>query len=204
MALSLTLIVMVGLLLALAAPKSKPAYWLFRCAYASPVPRKSVLESYHSELLSHAGGYTPEMVDQFLCSRLEATASPREIEAIANFYALQASGREGDRIIAVSDGAKQKIIGSIMRNVDGYDVPQVNQALLLVEELRRGSIIWKGGFAPTNENDHKATNWTQWWLSKGARQVKALYSQWWQAPTPWRVKRMQNPLAGSGIEAIGP
>ena len=198
-----TLVAIAGLLFfAAVSPETKLGYLLFRCVYASPVSKKSLLETYRSNLWTCEGGRIPELTDQFLCSRLESASPQAEIDAIANFYALQASGCEGKRVLSLSDGAKQKVIGSIMQNLDGYGVWQVGQALLLVEELRRGQEIWKGSFASINAQE--SANWTVWWQKRGLNKVKALYRKWWKAQTPWVMKKIHNPLAGSGIETIGP
>ena len=184
------------------SPKSKAAYFLLRVAYASPVSKKALLQTFRSRLWEHGGGYTPPEADNFFCSRLEASASQEEIDAIASFYASQAQGRETARMMKLSDVAREKVVASIMRDLDNYDVWTRGRALLLVEELRSGKIIWKGSFAPTDEA--QALNWTNWWQKRGAAQVTALYRKWWDSDSSWKTKQAINPLAGSGIEAIGP
>ena len=183
------------------SPQSEIAYLLLRVAYAAPVSKKALLQTFRSRLWEHGGGYTPSRTDEFLCSRLEASASQEEIDAIAKFYALQSSGRETERMLKLSDAAKEKVVGAIMRDLDSYDMWSLNRALLLVEELRSGKLIWKGGFGPTEEA--QALNWTVWWQKRGAAQVKALYRKWWNADSSWKTKQAVNPLANSGIEASG-
>jgi hypothetical protein len=89
MGLVAALAALAGLLFfAAVSPETKLGYWLFRCVYASPVSKKSLLESYRSNLWTFEGGYIPALTNQFLCSRLETTSSQTEINAVANFYAL--------------------------------------------------------------------------------------------------------------------
>lgn len=183
------------------SPQSKAAYFLLRVAYASPIDKKALLQTFRSRLWEHGGGYMPPGADNFFYSRLETNASPQEIDAIAGFYVSQAEGRETERLLALSDDARQKVVASIMRNLDSYDVWQRGRALLLVEELRSGKTIWKGGFAPTDEA--QALNWTNWWQKRGAAQVQTLYKKWWDSDSSWKTKQAQNPLADSGIEASG-
>ena len=187
---------------ALVSPQSRPNYWLFRCAYSAPIARHIVLERYRSNLWNFGAGYTPNAVDQFLCARLETNAPQSEIDAIAYFYARQASGREGQRIISISDAAKQKVIAAVLRNLDDYNLWQVGPALLLVEELRCGKEIWKGGFGPNNAKE--SANWSVWWQKRGASEVKNRYRSWWKSTDSWAQKKGRNPLAGSDIEANGP
>jgi len=190
-------------LLAFAAvsPETKLGYSLFRCVYATPISKQYLLDSYRADLWLCEGGYIPTDTDKFLCSRLEESSSDEEITAITNFYRLQANGRETMHLISISDEAKQKIIGSIMQNLDSYDEWHAGQALFLVEELRSGKFIGKGSFAPTNPKE--ANNWNGWWEKRGLSKIKSLYRKWWNAQTPWSVKKSQNPLAGSGIEIHG-
>jgi hypothetical protein len=89
-----------------------------------------------------------------------------------------------------------------MQKLDSYSFWQVGQALLLVEELRREEEIWKGSFGPLNAQE--SANWSVWWQKRGMNKVKALYRKWWQSQASWSVKQKKNPLAGSGIEAVGP
>jgi len=190
------------LLFAWASPETTFGYWMFRCVYASPISKKPFLEAYRANLVQVEGGYIPEKTDQFLCSRLEATSSQTEVYAIANFYVLQASGRETKGIISLPESAKPKVTGSIMQHLDNYDEWQAGRALLLVEEIRRGEEIWKGSFAPVN--NHESANWVGWWQKRGLNKVKSLYRKWWQSQVPWASKKKQNPLANSGIVASGP
>lgn len=202
-ALVMTFVATIGtLLFAAVSPETRLGYWLFRCVYTSPIAKKPLLESYRSKLWAFEGGYIPELTDYFLCSRLESASLQTEIDAIVNFYVLQASGREGKRITSLSDGAKQKVLGSIMQNLDGYDVEEAGRALLLVEEIRRSEVIWKGSFGSTNAQE--SINWSSWWRKRGLGKVKNSYRKWWQSQAAWPVKKTQNPLAGSGIEASGP
>ena len=199
----ITSLLFIGVVLfAVVSPKSKPNYWLFRCAYATPLAKHIVLEQYRSNLWKFGAGYTPDAIDEFLCGRLEANAPQSEINAIAYFYARQASGREGRRILSISGAAKQKVIAAIVQDLDNYDLQQVGPALLLVEELRRGKEIWKGGFGPNNAKE--SANWSVWWGKRGANEVKNRYRKWWKSANSWAQKKSQNPLAGSNIEAEGP
>lgn len=198
----ITLVFFIGLLgVAAAWPETKLGYCLFRCVYATPISKQYLLDSYRADLWLCEGGYIPTDTDQFLCSRLEESSSNKEIKAISNFYRLQANGRETENLISISDEGKQKIIGSIMQNFDNYDEWHAGQALFLIEELRSGKFIGKGCFSSTDPKE--SNNWNGWWKKRGLSKIKSLYRQWWYAQTSWKVKKSQNPLAGSGIEIQG-
>lgn len=46
-------------------------------------------------------------------------------------------------------------------------------------------------------------DWDTWWKDKGLHELKVRYRKWWDAQTPYRLKRKTDPLKGSGIEARG-
>lgn len=70
-------------------PQTSVGHAWFTTTYKMSPSRGFFLRHYSNNLAKYNGGYLPEQMDEFLCSRLEQTASESEFVAIAEFYADQ-------------------------------------------------------------------------------------------------------------------
>lgn len=159
-----------------------------------------MLRQYSNFLDNHNGGYMGETIDTFLCSRLESNTSDSEMAAILEFYSLRAGGREGYQISQISDSSKQRAIPLLLQRGDSYNERQALGALLIVENMRRGETLDKGGFGPAiNEWERTDFNFDKWWSKRGLPETKLKYKQWWNTNLEWNQKRLIDPLSNSNV-----
>jgi hypothetical protein len=194
-------LILFGLIYAAAEPNGFLRYAFFRTAYSVSVTRAWMLQQYSNFLNNHNGGYMGEPIDTFLCSRLESNTSDSERAAVLEFYSLRAGGREGDRISKISDSSKQRAIPLLLQKVDSYNARQALGALLVIEDMRRGETIYKGGFVlASNEWEKASFNFDRWWAESGLPETKAKYNRWWNMKLDWNQKKLIDPLSDSNVK----
>lgn len=170
---------------------------LFKFAYNSTAAKKSLLEFYSPYRRDVNGRSLPGEVDEFLCQKIETTEDQEEFSAIVHLYAMQAGGREGNRIFKVSDPVRQKIAAEIIKQMD--ENPNLWGQLILLEEIRLGKSLGKGNIGnrappyPSSKEDWD--KWKEEFLPIG----KQKYQEWWQSNSSWEEKKKINPLEGSAI-----
>jgi hypothetical protein len=198
---ALTLLILSAVTYAAAERESFLRYALFRTAYSIPLTDAWILRQYSNFLDKYNGGYMGERINTFLCSRLESNPSDSEMAAIIEFYGLRAGGREGYRISEISDVAKQRAISLTLQRVDSYDERLVRGSLLIVENMRRGETIFKGGFGPADYRWRQSNfNFKSWWAENGMAEAKGKYKEWWNGNLTWSQKRLIDPLKNSSVE----
>jgi hypothetical protein len=174
---------------------------LFKFTYNILPAKKLFLETYSPRNRDVDGGYIPPEVDEFLCQRVETTNETEEIAAIANFYALQAGGREGTCIFKVSDAKREKIAAEIIRRMD--DDPDLWGQMILLEQIRLGESLGKASISskPSSEltrNIETRQDWEKWNAEHlpGGREK---FRQWWNLNLSWEEKKKIDPLADAEI-----
>jgi hypothetical protein len=178
---------MLGLIVALGIvePRSKIGYAIFRSAYSLPSARSDVLRFYGWSLKEYEGGYVPSSFDDYLTSRLVDCEGTEEESTIIDFQIRQGSARWGDAAFHADQSVQYQIISNIMRRLDSMDYRDAESAMLMVEGLRRGSSIGKGGF-------HGMSPAT-------LDRAKSKFRIWWGDGQEWPHNRSIDPLVGSGI-----
>lgn len=133
-----------------------PVPSVFRSSYALASSKTDYLQDYRAKIWKHGGGYIPLPIQQFLCSRLENSKDAEEIQAIAEFCAKQARGREYGPLDKLSIAARTRLISALFQNLPKQAFQDRVSALYLIEELRRGKMIGKGYLFVTNEKRFSA------------------------------------------------
>lgn len=180
-------------------PDSSASIAAFRLGY-SVFPFKRSYLSFYSPLERDVNaGYIPQEIDAFLIQRLETTEDNNEFDAIVNFYCLQAGGREGDMIFRALDSTREKIAGSIIRQLD-QDSTLLKQIVLL-EEIRTGKSLGKGRALPRSTETKRFRSTEEWlsWSKQITPEVRANTLTWWNSDTTWEEKIATDPLEGTSI-----
>jgi len=197
----LTAIVLLSLFTVLAAlytvfePQSAPGYALFRVRYGLALDKGAMLSGYDRDLWRFNGGYIPARTDGFLGSRLGKTSSEAEFSGIVDFYATKAGGRETDILSALPTEVQARVAAYLMTRLESDEPEQARRTLRLLEGLRRGRMLFKGGIGPAD-----LSGGNTWWEDQGHSIVRQRFRQWWQKSGTWEEKRRHDPLAGSGIQ----
>ena len=166
--------------------------------------KNTALQGYDANLIKYNGGYIPEQVDKFLCSRLQSSTSDEELNAIADFYIFKAGGREGRYIFSLPTQNKQRVTGNILSRLEDYKPQQAASALILVEVMRRGESLGKAIFRSTHGNTAAYPQYESWLQRRALPEAKAQYLKWWHASPTWQQKERHNPLANSNLEISAP
>ena len=176
---------------------SSAGHVVFHVGYSLPVSRPLFLRYYHYSLRKFDGGYLPSSIDEFLCTRLRNCEGTSEWQAIIDFQIRQGSGRWGDGLSRTHDEMKRKIIGDIIHRLDTFSPDQAVNALVLVESLRRGNALHKGGFATRDLWTGEGTTFI---LRMDRLAVaKDAFRRWWADGSAWPYNKIQDPLSGTGI-----
>jgi hypothetical protein len=188
--------------IALAEPQTGIGYALFKTSYSLSPDKTSVLKGYAANLIKYNGGYIPELVDAFLCSKLQHPASTDEFNAVVDFYVFKAGGREGRRIFSLPAPTRERITGNILSRLDNYEPEQAARALVLVEVIRRGEYLGKATLRSTR-SDTPAYPQYEIWQQRALTEAKARFRKWWRTYATWQQKEKYNPLEDSGLEISG-
>lgn len=172
----------------------------FKVGYALSPSADNYLQSYANLYLeNHNAGTLNSDIDEFLTTRLENETSLNEINAISKFYASRAGGREGVRIMRVSDDAKFKVVSALMNDLESFNSKENRKALLLIEEVRSGKDLGKGYFGLSK--DYLYNPPLNWWETVGENETKTRFVNWWNLPLDWNTKKQINPLIDSFVAA---
>lgn len=91
-----------------------------------------------------------------------------------------------------------KIIDSIIKRLDQMSLEEALDAMLLVESVRRGSGIYKGGFegmyARTDPEEEYVIDKVHFELAVTS------FKRWWQTPGTPEAKLSKSPQAGTSVE----
>lgn len=141
-------------------------------------------------------------MDKFFESRLQSTDSTKEFDAIIDFYAHKAGGREGRRVFIWPAHVKEKATASIISRLDNYSADEAASALVLVEDMRQGKDdnLFK---AHLFTDEPMKTNYSLWLQQKGVPEAKARYRKWWNSYATWPEKVKHDPLAKSHLHIEG-
>ncbi len=186
--------------LAFLDPKTLSAYGYFRADYARASDKGSFLRGYRLRLVEHGGGYTPALVDAFLCERLQHAPRPEAI-AIADFYVVKAAGREGIRImhLPAPAPARERIVGLVLSRISSYEAQDAMRAFILMEEVRGEQELFKSNIILRDGNTKP--DWETWWRHDGIPRARRAFEVWWKREEPWPQKERRDPLSGTGLEA---
>lgn len=180
-------------------PDNEYSIELFKIVYKLPVGRKSFLEFY-SPARENVRGYVPVEVNQFLIQKLEVTKNENEFSAIVNFYALQASDHRLGYLLQISEQAKIKVIKQIIKDLD--DEATFVGKIMMLEELRIGKSLGKGGYFIEKTNYPQFATWKEhqkWFYGQSASVVIPKYKEWWNSNLSWEEKRKINPLQETNV-----
>jgi hypothetical protein len=78
----------------------------------------------------------------------------------------------------------------------------VRNRITLLEEIRTGRSLGKGGVGPSPlSTEHPATGeeWTRWLETKGLPTAREKFLEWGRTDLPWYQKKKINPLAGTEV-----
>jgi hypothetical protein len=170
---------------------------LFKVAYEISPTRRAFLEFYSPVRRDVSAGSIPLEIDQFLCGRVEQTTDAGELAAIVNLYEIQAGWREGQCIYNVSDASREKIAAQIVADLDNNE--RLSAKFTLLEEIRRGESIGKGGFAPAPERSFSTREEWLVWTAEAEPIAKAHFQRWWNSGLSWEEKKKIAPLQGTGF-----
>jgi hypothetical protein len=170
---------------------------LFKIAYESSPTRRAFLEFYSPVRRDVSAGTIPSEIDQFLCDRVEKTTDAAELAAIVNLYEIQAGWREGYCIYKVSDAAREKIAAQIVTDLDNDE--RLSAKFTLLEEIRRGESIGKGGFEPAPERRFLTREEWLVWTAEAEPVTKEHFQKWWNSGLSWEEKKKIAPLQGTGF-----
>src|SRR3982750_4712074 len=92
---TLSLLLVLGLGFVYAFPNNPISNFAFMVGYFTSPDTKGYLQAYSPVRRDIGAGYLSPGADQFLCERAESNIGEQEVRAIADFYTLQAAGREG-------------------------------------------------------------------------------------------------------------
>ncbi len=186
-----------------AQPTSPAGHVVFHVGYSIPVTRPLFLHFYSWSLKTFNGGYLPSSVDNFFIYRLWKTDGTSEWRAIIDFQLRQGSSRWGDALPVSHERLRQKVIDYIVDRLDSYDFPQAADAMVLIESLRLGRPLWKGGFS-ADSIGHYDVHTNQWiWKPEGVRIAREHFKKWWSSSANWSIKKDKNPLDGTGFFISG-
>jgi len=173
----------------------------FEIGYIITPSTDTYLKTYKSFYLDHHNaGTLNDDIDSYLTQRLETNISANELDAIANFYASNAGGREGVRIVNISETAKNRVIESLVRSLSKPDSRDTFHSLLLIEEIRSGDNLGKGYFGIKGNFFEPFDR--DWWESEGEQETKTSFLTWWNSSDDWNIKRHLDPLEKSRIKAF--
>ncbi len=189
-------------LLAFAAPDTSMGFALFQFTYKRSTDKAATLQNLDANLDAHHGGYIPDRVDAFFLQRLQTTNDDNEFNAIVDFYAFKAGGREGMRVYTWPVQVKEKTTASIISRLDSYKADQAASALILVEDMRQGKDNDLGK-AHLFTDEPVKTNYLVWLQQKGVPEAKILYRKWWNSYPTWEEKIKHDPLAKSHLHIQG-
>jgi hypothetical protein len=156
---------------------------IFYAGYLFPPTRPQHLQFYRWSIQSFDNGYPME--NDFLLKQLSSSRGSAEETGIVDFYIGIEASRWREELIHANDEQKKQIIGSIINRLDKIPVASVENALLLVEMLRRNELIGKGGFMGKD---------------KDLKTLADAYRKWWRDGSTWPANKNQNPLAGIDIK----
>ena len=198
--------ILVFRMFAVATPESKVGFALFRWSYDVSASKTAALQGFDANLKSYNGGYIPDEIDTFLHSRLENTHSPKEFDAIVDFYAFKAGGREGMNVFTWPAKTKEKATASILSRMDNYSTNHAASALVLIEDMRqgKGDNLGKANLisdAPVS--GMSGEKYPIWLQQKGVPEAKALYRKWWNSYPTWEEKTKHDPLEKSHLRIQG-
>jgi hypothetical protein len=180
--------------ISLSAPDSPAAVACFDLAYVLAPNKNIYLTEYDEQILERRGGYLPDQIDDDLCERLK-TAKGAEYDAIVDFFALKAGGRDSRDLFALSDVGTEQIIANLMKRLDTFSPDKADHSLIFIETLRQGKRLGKANIFSFN----RSYSWPNNWEEHGLPEAKRLFRKWWNNSGSWQQKRKRDPLAGSVI-----
>lgn len=174
--------------------------FVFKLLYITSINKKPFLSFYSPARRDVNAGTIPPEVDEFLCERAE-TAGESEIEAIADFYALQSGGRQGGCIYLVSDRTAERLIGHLISRIEDETNGDVAGEISIVEQIRTRQSLGKGGLnsAATENRPSTAEEWESWKYSVALPIARQRYSEWWNSHGTWKDKRRVFALDGTTV-----
>ncbi len=117
-------------------------YLMFRPRYSFSSDQALFLEQYSESL---DGGYVPNNVDEFLCSRLQFPTSESEFRAVVYFYLHRCCWHTGERFGHLPDSTKVRIIALLIHDLDSLGTAR-ESAFILAEYLRLDGDLYKPSF----------------------------------------------------------
>ncbi|MEM6886171.1 MAG: hypothetical protein AAF571_14175 [Verrucomicrobiota bacterium] len=180
----------------LAEPRSSLGHIVFHVGYSIPASRPSFLSLYQWAIKKGEGGYFPSSVDQFLINRLWECEGTAEFDAIIDFHIRQNSSRWGDAPAEAHETLRIQIIVSIIPRLDNMTHYEAVSAMVLMESLRRGEPIHKGGFSGLHTWNHSRDSMI---LDQNKFSLaKQKFAEWWASErlTP-KQKMMIDPLSAT-------
>jgi hypothetical protein len=198
---TLSLLLFLGLTFLYFVPNSPVSDFAFKVGYFTNPDTEAYLQFYSPVRRDLGAGYLSPGVDSFLCGRAESNISEQEVRAIADFYTIQAVGREGNCIYRLSDRASERLVSALIRGLNENDSGS-EQRIVLIEEIRRGEFLGKGKIstsALSTEQPRSAEEWRAWMETKAIPLAKERMRVWWESPLPWSQKRNVNPLEGTEV-----
>lgn len=189
-----------GILLLRYVPDNNLSIGLFKTVYILPIGKKSFLEFY-SPVREYGIGYVPKEINDFLIYRIENSTDESEISAIANFYAIQASGHRIGYLINISEPAKMKLVNQLVKELD--DEATLIGKLMLLEEIRTSKGLGKGSISIEGIKYPRFSTlreFDQWFYEQSAPIVIPKYQEWWNSNLSWEEKKKINPLQDTNIK----
>jgi hypothetical protein len=193
---TLPLLLVLGLTFLYFIPNNPVSDFAFKVGYFTSPDTQAYLQFYSPVRRDIGAGYLSPGVDSFLCGRAESNISEQEVRAIANFYTIQAVGREGNCIYRLSDPASERLVSALMRGLYENDSDS-ERRIILVEEIRSGEFLGKGKIstsALSTNHPGSTEEWRTWMETKAMPLAKERMKAWWESPSPWSQKRNVNPL----------
>ncbi len=181
--------------LAQAWPHRTPGTLWLLMQYHLASDRAAVLAAYSVALRAH--GVAPaSAVSEHLAQRLQHSLSSPDAEAeqIVDFFLSQSVATTHPALIALSREPRiaEALTGQILLRTPLQPAAQQEQALALVEQLRRGQILYKPRLGPLTYSE------------KAVADALSHYQDWWRSPLAWSERRLRDPLAGTPLAWVEP
>lgn len=176
-------------------PHRTPGTLWFLMRYHAGLDHEGALANYAGALKAH--GVAPSsFAAQHLAEQLRRSLwlPTKEVDALLDFFLAQPSGPTGAALlnIGANPSVAEALVGRSLSRIPIYPGPQQEQALAIIEQLRRGRPMYKPRLV------HR----------KGAAtaigDALARYQAWWQPPLTWMQRRAHDPLVGAAVEWIEP
>lgn len=176
-------------------PHQTPGTLWMLMRYRLSSDRSAVLAAYSAELRAREVAPAPALMEH-LALRLQNLLSPpnEEAEQLVDFFLSQPVPSAHQALVDISRETRiaEALTGLTLLRISLQSAAHKEQALALIEQLRRGQRLYKPRLGP------------QPFSEQAVADALAHYQSWWRLQLPWPERRLRDPLAGTPLAWVEP